>query len=134
VSLMPGSCGTCLAWCCCRGGVPAARARERLRPLGTRSGGAQRACGQLQTTSTSVCVCVCLCVCVCRVLRCPRRRFPPPPDTWGGMLAVGVRQLRGMGGCNDLVFRWVRPVLHTQHARCMACCAAAVRHCVSREA
>ncbi|KAF8065840.1 IPCS1 [Scenedesmus sp. PABB004] len=35
---------------------------------------------------------------------CYRRRFPPPPDTWWGMLAVGVRQLRGFGGCNDLIF------------------------------
>jgi DNA mismatch repair protein MutS2 len=36
---------------------------------------------------------------------CYRRRFPPPPDTLGGILAVGVGQLRGTGGCNDLVFR-----------------------------
>lgn len=34
-----------------------------------------------------------------------RKRFPPPPDTWWGILVVGMRQLRGFGGCNDLVFR-----------------------------
>jgi hypothetical protein len=37
---------------------------------------------------------------------CRRKRFPPPPDTWWGILVVGVRQLRGFGGCNDLIFRW----------------------------
>jgi DNA mismatch repair protein MutS2 len=42
---------------------------------------------------------VCGCGCVCR------RRFPPPPDTWWGILMVGMRQLRGFGGCNDLIFR-----------------------------
>lgn len=36
---------------------------------------------------------------------CFRKRFPPPPDTWWGILAVGMWQLRGFGGCNDLIFR-----------------------------
>lgn len=38
---------------------------------------------------------------------CCRRRFPPPPDTFLGIMRVGLKQLRGFGGCNDLVFRWV---------------------------
>lgn len=33
-----------------------------------------------------------------------RRRFPPPPDTWWGIIRVGIKELRGFGGCNDLVF------------------------------
>jgi DNA mismatch repair protein MutS2 len=34
---------------------------------------------------------------------CYARRFPPPPaDAWG-VLREGFQQLRGMGGCNDLV-------------------------------
>jgi uncharacterized membrane protein YgcG len=34
---------------------------------------------------------------------CYRRRFPPPPETLAGLVREGFRQLRGMGGCNDLV-------------------------------
>jgi hypothetical protein len=36
-----------------------------------------------------------------------RRRFPPPPSTWWGIIWVGIKELRGFGGCNDLVFRCV---------------------------
>eukprot|EP00878_Enallax_costatus_P012058 GHUV01012590.1.p2 GENE.GHUV01012590.1~~GHUV01012590.1.p2 ORF type:complete len:216 (+),score=33.40 GHUV01012590.1:550-1197(+) len=61
----------------------------------------------------------CLTICFSRILRtvsfmstvlpsprpgCYRRRFPPPPDTVWGMIKVGIKQLRGFGGCNDLVF------------------------------
>lgn len=35
---------------------------------------------------------------------CYRRRFPPPPDSAWEALRVGFTTLRGMGGCNDLVF------------------------------
>ncbi|KAF6255128.1 hypothetical protein COO60DRAFT_1702962 [Scenedesmus sp. NREL 46B-D3] len=35
---------------------------------------------------------------------CYRRRFPPPPATWSGIVWVGIRELRGFGGCNDLIF------------------------------
>ncbi len=37
---------------------------------------------------------------------CYSRRFPPVPDTWQGILWVGLTKIRGFGGCNDLVFRW----------------------------
>ena len=37
---------------------------------------------------------------------CYRQRFPAPPDTLWGMIHVGLWELRGFGGCNDLVFRW----------------------------
>jgi hypothetical protein len=36
---------------------------------------------------------------------CYRTRFPAVPDSAWGVLRVGVGQLRGAGGCNDLVFR-----------------------------
>ncbi|WIA17126.1 hypothetical protein OEZ85_014019 [Tetradesmus obliquus] len=35
---------------------------------------------------------------------CYRRRFPPPPDSVSGIIWVGIRELRGFGGCNDLIF------------------------------
>ncbi|KAI8472650.1 MAG: hypothetical protein J3K34DRAFT_413171 [Monoraphidium minutum] len=35
---------------------------------------------------------------------CYSRRFPPPPDGAWEMLRVGFTTLRGMGGCNDLIF------------------------------
>jgi len=34
---------------------------------------------------------------------CYARRFPPPPGTAWGVVREGFRQLRGDGGCNDLV-------------------------------
>eukprot|EP00775_Hariotina_reticulata_P013409 gene13409-13537_t len=61
----------------------------------------------------------CLTICFSRIIRtasfmstvlpsprpgCYRRRFPPPPSTWWDIIWVGIRELRGFGGCNDLVF------------------------------
>jgi DNA mismatch repair protein MutS2 len=34
---------------------------------------------------------------------CYKRRFPPPPETWQELVREGFNQLRGAGGCNDLV-------------------------------
>jgi hypothetical protein len=39
---------------------------------------------------------------------CYARRFPPPPDSAWEALRIGFTTLRGMGGCNDLIFRWGR--------------------------
>ena len=36
---------------------------------------------------------------------CYSRRFPPVPDTWREYLKIGFTQMRGMGGCNDLIIR-----------------------------
>ena len=36
---------------------------------------------------------------------CYKRRFPPVPDTWSEYLKIGFGQMRGMGGCNDLIIR-----------------------------
>jgi hypothetical protein len=36
---------------------------------------------------------------------CYSRRFPPPPDSAWESLKIGFTTLRGMGGCNDLIFR-----------------------------
>lgn len=35
---------------------------------------------------------------------CYEERFPPPPDTWWDWIMVGISEMRGFGGCNDLVF------------------------------
>ncbi|WIA42869.1 hypothetical protein OEZ86_008792 [Tetradesmus obliquus] len=60
-----------------------------------------------------------LTICVARLLRtacfmstvlpsptpgCYMRRFPPPPRSWFGIVWIGVTELRGFGGCNDLIF------------------------------
>jgi hypothetical protein len=47
---------------------------------------------------------------------CYSRRFPPPPDTLKETLRVGFTTLRGTGGCNDLIFRFV-----CVHARVPLC-------------
>eukprot|EP00879_Flechtneria_rotunda_P013945 GHRR01014564.1.p1 GENE.GHRR01014564.1~~GHRR01014564.1.p1 ORF type:complete len:201 (+),score=33.85 GHRR01014564.1:1051-1653(+) len=61
----------------------------------------------------------CLTICFSRILRtvcfmstvlpsprpgCYRHRFPAPPEDWWGIIVVGIRELRGFGGCNDLIF------------------------------
>lgn len=38
---------------------------------------------------------------------CYAARFPPPPEDWWTMVKVGFTTLRGNGGCNDLLFRYV---------------------------
>lgn len=41
---------------------------------------------------------------------CYNRRFPAVPDTWWGFWKVGFGQMRGMGGCNDLIIRYATNV------------------------
>ncbi len=63
---------------------------------------------------------VAACIGICRTIRtiafmltvlpsprpgCYSRRFPPVPDTWGEYLRIGFGELRGRGGCNDLIIR-----------------------------
>ncbi len=38
------------------------------------------------------------------VPNCYVRRFPPVPRTAWGIIRAGYTQLRGFGGCNDLIF------------------------------
>ncbi|DBA96869.1 hypothetical protein WJX82_005400 [Trebouxia sp. C0006] len=61
---------------------------------------------------------VAACIAICRTIRtiafmltvlpsprpgCYSRRFLPVPDTWGEYLSIGFGELRGRGGCNDLI-------------------------------
>lgn len=36
---------------------------------------------------------------------CYDRRFPPVPDSWTEYLKIGFGDMRGNGGCNDLIIR-----------------------------
>ena len=36
---------------------------------------------------------------------CYKSRFPPVPETWAEYLKIGFGEIRGRGGCNDLIIR-----------------------------
>ncbi|GMH32608.1 hypothetical protein BSKO_00442 [Bryopsis sp. KO-2023] len=58
---------------------------------------------------------------------CFMRRFPPTPDNWWEFVKIGFSQMKGTGGCNDLIFSghcgiWVlTPLLYHSYYQGKGC-------------